>query len=155
MASGAGYTTGVWPVSQGEKDLAAGAETTIDIVLEPAGSISGHVTDDRGGDPAVGMIVRAGRIESDRPEMMNFVRSGAPGARVGRDGAYVLIGLKPGEYRVVARTADSGFVSTPSSKSPRVVLEAGVDQTEVNLRVGRGGRLHGVVTLSDGKPCAG
>ncbi len=130
-------------------------EYAINFVLSTACSISGTVTDKESGDPAAGMYVAAGSFDADKLQMMNFVKFDAPRATVGEDGTFQLGGLKPGDYRIVARTGDSNYSSIPSRDGPRVTLEAGVDITDVDLQVTLGGLLRCIVVDAKMNPIQG
>ncbi len=123
----------------------------LDFVLDAAGRIFGSVTDAEG-RPAAGAIVQFDAAQDDGPVFTNPVSRRDPAVPVFEDGTYVVTGLKPGKYSVVARTGDTTLVSTPVSRARTVVIEAGVDATGVDFRLEAGGRIRGVVLDSDGAP---
>ncbi len=126
------------------------AAVRVDFTLGFAGTISGTVKDRESGEAAVGMTVLAGIFDPDSPAAMSFVEMDSASVQVREDGAYAIAGLVAGEYRVVARTAESDYVSIPSRRGEKVVLEAGTDIVDVDLLVTRGGVIHGHVTAPDG-----
>ncbi len=140
------------PPAEPSKKVASSKDVEINFTLDLAGSISGKVTDKATGEPAPGMAVVAGTIDSDAPAMLSFVKPDAPSAVVGPDGKYSLQGLRPGEYRVVPRTGKSEYVSLSSRMGAKVALEGQVDLTDVDFQVNRGGWIHGRVTGPDRKP---
>ncbi len=131
-----------------------GGPVELRFTLEPAGSISGRVTDAQTGEPATGMIVTASRIEPDRPAFLSAVDGDAPRARTDDNGDYVLRGLPLGEYRVAPRTGETDYASIPSRDGRVVVLEEGVDVIDVDFDVTRGGVITGVVVDPAGEPVA-
>ncbi len=129
-------------------------EVEINFTLAAAGSISGKVTEKVTGEGARGMVVMAGTLDPDSPQIFSFVRPDAPRGTVGADGTYLIQGLRPAEYHVVPRAGRSDYVSLTSRQAKKVVLEEGVEIIEVDFTVTRGGRIHGRITGEDKKPVA-
>ena len=160
---GAGYKTQVKevaesvekeaPIADAPPDFAAAPrEFEVSFVLEPGGAISGTVLDRETRAPAAGMIVFASVLDPQASPMTAFVRSDAPFAVVGADGAYALQGLPLGEYRVWLHSGDSEYLSARVTRwqdGRSVVLEKGLDAAGVDFLVSRGGTIFGVVSGPD------
>ena len=168
IVAGAGYETQVKevaasvekeaPVAGAPPDFAAAPaprEFEVSFVLEPGGAISGTVLDRETRAPAAGMIVFASVLDPQASPMTAFVRSDAPFAVVGADGAYALQGLPLGEYRALPRSGDSEYVSVGWKDGRRVVLGKGAEAAGVDFLVSRGGAIFGVVSGSDQQALAG
>ena len=130
-------------------------EVEVNFELALAGSIAGQVVETLSGEPAEGMVVVAGIPDAAKPEAFSFVPDDAPRASVGASGSYHLQGLRPGEYQVVPRAGRSGYSPVASRLGKKVVLEEGLDVTDVDFRVHPGGRIFGRVTDADGEGVAG
>jgi len=104
------------------------------------------------GEPVAGMYVRAGVVESSGPAVLAMVPEDAPRAESAADGSFRIVGVPPGEYRVVAHTGRSEYVAQRSRDAARVTLEAGRIVTDVELAVRRGGTILGEVRGPGGDP---
>lgn len=135
--------------------IGAARESRHDFKLQGAGSISGKVTDAETGEPAAGVAVAAGLLQADRPEFLAMVDERAPSAVAGASGAYSLMGLAAGEYRVVPRTGLSDYASLASSQGKKVAVAAGAEVAGVDFRVSRGGRIVVRVAGPNQEPVAG
>jgi protocatechuate 3,4-dioxygenase beta subunit len=123
-----------------------------DDVKVAANPIEGLVWEvDRGGE-ARGVVVDA----SGNPVANAFVRADAeigvahPTARTDGAGGFVLRGLAPGKYDIVASSAAAG-----TEEHERVEITERRDATGIRVQLGRGARVSGTVTDADGKPVAG
>jgi protocatechuate 3,4-dioxygenase beta subunit len=145
------------PVNTARETPPAGAveELESDFTLDFASAISGTVVEHGSGEPAALVVVQVGTIDPNQPAILSFVGSDAPSAVSGSDGTYEIQGLKPGEYRVVARSGWSGYLGSASNEALRVVVERGEDRNGVDLEVTRGGTISGRVVDPTGEPVAG
>jgi protocatechuate 3,4-dioxygenase beta subunit len=114
------------------------AGETVEIFLFPGATLSGTVKDDDG-RPVRGAVVRA---QGDRQS------STSPSARTDARGAFVLAGIPPGEYVVVAR--EGGRAPGVGS----VVVEPR-SEAAVELVVSDGGYATGRIVDPEGRPLAG
>lgn len=166
IAGGLGYGTQVKALKEvradGETDKEEAAEKEapafaeeieLNFELKVGFSISGRVTDKLNRKPVSAMAVLAGMVEQDSMAMLSFVKPDAPSTMTDGDGRYILQGLPPGDYRIIARTAKSHYVSIPSKEGIRLTLDQ--NYTDVDLEVIPGGTLFGVVTDPEGSPVAG
>jgi hypothetical protein len=169
-ASAAGYRPQVNALSpeltaSAEGDGAASLVLELDFLLEPASGISGRVTARANGEPAVGMQVTASPVEQGVPELAAAMRSivgraaslkeKAASASVGEDGRYEIIGLGPGEYRVLPQSGRSRYAPLPYHLGKRIVLEAGGHAAGVDFQVDAGGVIRGQVFGAGGEPVGG
>ena len=122
--------------SAGRGDVRAG--DAVDLFLFPGATLRGTVRDDAG-RPVAGALVRA---DSDR-------FSSAPQAETtDAQGAFVMAGIRPGEYVVVARGG---------SRAPGIafVLVEPDAEASVSLALSEGGYATGQIVDSDGRPLTG
>jgi carboxypeptidase family protein/PDZ domain-containing protein len=123
-------------------DLAARLARRVTIALAPPGagpadalSIRGRV-EDPDGQPAAGALVVAWSRRTDRD-------SAPRQATVDASGAFVVEGLPPGPWRVVA---------SRDGLAPAVAQQVAAGASDVALRLRAGGRLQGAVRAGDGTP---
>jgi hypothetical protein len=119
----------------------------------PGGSIAGRVVDGDG-KPVAGVGVIANEVSrGERTTIRNgAVTSGVQGMTDGA-GAYKLVGLTAGSYRLGA--LDRGRPAALRGAPPGVELAAGEHRTGVDLAIDRpSGVISGTVTGPDGKPLA-
>ncbi len=127
-------------------------EIELNFELETGYFISGKVTDKQSKQPVEGMAVLAGIINPSEPDMRSFVKPDAPSAMTKADGTYMLQGLAPGEYRIVARTGKSIYISVPSKEGIRLSLDR--NYLDVDFEVLPGGCIFGIITDPDNQPVA-
>src|SRR5215831_6507462 len=128
------------------------AQSKQDAVPPRTGSISGHVLIDN--KAAAGVEVGAVHTDSNR-------RIATAQTKTDSEGYYHLSGLTAATYKVTAFAPNliSGETSPPSPYSPpnsylskTVLLAAGEDATEIDLKLARGGVITGRVTDADDQP---
>jgi hypothetical protein len=132
--------------------VAAGmAEVTLPV--SPGGSIAGHVVDGAG-KPVAGIGVSASDVShGERTTIRNGAITSGVQAVTDASGAYQLVGLSPGSYRMGA--LDRGRPLRLRAEAPAVELAAAEHKTGVDLAVDRpSGVITGTVTGPDGKPMA-
>ena len=137
---------------QAQVNVAPGMPEII-LSVTPGGSIAGHVVDGDG-KPVVGVGVMAASVSGgERTTIRNgMVTSGVQGL-TDATGAYQLVGLSPGSYRL--GVLDRGKPLAQRSKPPAVELAAGEHKSGVDLAIDRpNGVITGTVTGPDGKPLA-
>ncbi|HXT64458.1 MAG TPA: carboxypeptidase-like regulatory domain-containing protein [Pyrinomonadaceae bacterium] len=119
-----------------------------DSKTKPSGSISGKVTINDKAAPDVSVTVQS----ADRPSLQQPpIR-----ARTDAGGRYRLTGLSAGQYRVIAlapamASAESSTLS-PFGPGEVVVLTAGEDVDDIDIKLVHGGVVTGRVTDADDKP---
>ncbi|MDQ3282008.1 MAG: carboxypeptidase regulatory-like domain-containing protein [Acidobacteriota bacterium] len=118
------------------------APAEVRIALERGAKITGRVTDDNG-TPIAGAEIFASGVDPERLRLRS-ARVAPGNGRSAEDGTFTITGLEPGTVTLYARK--EGFV--PFRKA--VVVDAG---TTIDIRLGRGLTLEGVVTRG-GKPVA-
>ena len=117
----------------------------INFTLDPAGTISGVVTEANGGSP----IANANVFAQDFGAV-----GGGNGTRTKFDGTYVIDSLPGGAYRVTAEK--DGFVrefwqETPAYQSSTpVAVTAGIDAGNINFTLEVGASISGKVTQANG-----
>ena len=129
VARAPGFDQGRREVRQGE---------TVELFLFPGATLAGTVRDDEG-RPVKGAEVRA---ESDRS------RIAPPTERTDARGDFLMPGLRPGEYTVVAREGGRA----PGVAAVVVEPEA---EARVEILLSEGGFVTGRVVDPDGRPLAG
>ena len=125
-------------------------QPNIDFTLDPAGTISGIVTDQSTGEPIANANVWADDFDGE---------GGGNGTRTKSDGTYVIDSLPTGTYRVAAEK--DGYVreywqDTPGhDSSTPVVVTAGSEAGGIDFTLEVGGSISGVVTdQATGQPIA-
>jgi hypothetical protein len=126
-----------------------------EVILQVAsgGSIAGRVVDGEG-KPVIGVGVMASNVSgTERTTVRNgMVTSGVQGL-TDATGAYKLMGLSPGSYRL--GVLDRGKPLALRTRPPVVELTATEHKTGVDLAIDRPtGVITGTVTGPDGKPLA-
>jgi protocatechuate 3,4-dioxygenase beta subunit len=137
---------------QVEVKVAPGMPETI-LKVTPGGSIAGHVVDGEG-KPVAGVSVMASNVASGEHTTIRngMVTSGVQGL-TDAAGAYQLVGLSPGPYRM--SVLDRGKPLPLRGRPPAVELAASEHKTSVDLAIDRPtGVITGTVTGPDGKPLA-
>ncbi|MGN6106944.1 MAG: carboxypeptidase regulatory-like domain-containing protein [Kofleriaceae bacterium] len=123
------------------------------VKLTPGGELAGRVVDGEN-KPVAGVSVLAmpeGPRETTR--IVNGLITSGVQAISGGDGAFELLGLAPGSYRLVA--TDRGRPLRSRGKPPTATLAAGERKTGVVVAIDRAnGVISGVVLGPDGKPLA-
>jgi protocatechuate 3,4-dioxygenase beta subunit len=121
--------------------------------VAPGASIAGRVTDGAGKPVAGTEVMASQRTDGERTMIMNGrITSGVHGL-TDATGAYKLVGLSPGSFRVTA--LDRGKPLRLHKPAPTVELAANEDKTGVDLVVDRAnGVIQGTVTGPDGAPLA-
>jgi len=137
---------------QAQVKIAAGMPETI-LQVSPGGSIEGRVVDGEG-KPVVGVGVMATNISgTERITIMNGVITSGVQGLTDASGAYKLVGLSAGSYRI--GVLDRGKPLPQRAKPPTVELAASEHKTSVDLAIDRPtGVITGTVTGPDGKPLA-
>ncbi|HEY0476119.1 MAG TPA: carboxypeptidase-like regulatory domain-containing protein [Kofleriaceae bacterium] len=137
---------------QGTSDvqIAAGMPEVI-LRVTPGGSIAGRVVDGDGKPVAGAGVVASDVSQGERTTIRNgAITSGVQGL-TDAAGAYTLVGLAPGSYRLGA--LDRGRPLRLRGKPPGVELAAAEHKTGVDLAIDRPtGVISGTVTGPDGKP---
>ncbi|MGE0396619.1 MAG: carboxypeptidase regulatory-like domain-containing protein [Kofleriaceae bacterium] len=129
-----------------------GAQTVADFSLVPGGVIEGIVRDERSKQPIAGATIDARR---DGGGGIAFVNAGRARAVSGADGRFRLTGLRPGAYELNARAVERG--TPPRVTTQPVVVGIGVAEqvTDIELLLGSGLVLSGIVVDPDDKPVPG
>lgn len=150
-----GVPAGTWDVeasAPGYEKARAGAVTLeeggqatgVEVRLRRGATLSGRVIEEGSGRPVADAEVSA-EPQGGEPRF-RFGDDEEGGARTGPDGRFELTGLAPGAYSVSATHPDFAEASESAQvKGPSATVE---------LRLGRGSRLAGVVA-SGGRPVAG
>jgi protocatechuate 3,4-dioxygenase beta subunit len=107
------------------------------IVLQPGASVGGTVLDDESGRPIAGAKVTREDQESAAPAITDA------------QGRFTLEGFLPGHYTLLA-TAD-GHAGAESDD----IFLGGGQKNGIELRLGPGATIHGVVSLKNGDPAVG
>jgi hypothetical protein len=126
-----------------DKQAEPGGEP-VDLVLEPAGSITGQVTDDRG------KPIESFRVTARSNEGMPMRRAPRSEEVTSEDGRFSLGDLAAGTY-VLSVTAPERATGTV----PGISVTAGVGADVGTVKLGAGGAIKGTVTESGGGPIAG
>lgn len=133
------------------KVVAGMAEVILKVT--PGASIAGRVVDGDG-KPVGGVAVMASEVSAgERTTIVNgMVTSGAQSLS-DATGAYKLVGLAQGSYRIGA--LDRGKPLHPRTRPPTVELAASEHKTGIDLAIDLpNGVIQGTVTGPDGKPLA-
>lgn len=132
--------------------VSAGKTAAVDGALAVGASITGVVTDESG-SPVENVVVWAHRVTE------NGLGPGA-GAATGADGAYSLVGLPSGRYKLYFETANaaSNLVgewwddAIGEADATVISVQNGGVTTDVSPRLAPGAELSGVVRDGDGEP---
>ena len=151
----------------GSADLVSvpAGQTSVNAVLQPAGSIAGVVTG-RGGHPVENVCVAAVNTKGTPPALsglgavayLNPFGSG-PGASTSKNGHYLIRGLAAGRYRVSfsqcfgsSRYAEQWFRGKASAQAANAVtVRAGKSTSGIDGRLTLGGSISGRVLNGSGK----
>jgi protocatechuate 3,4-dioxygenase beta subunit len=122
---------------------------TVKIADKALGGIVWEV--DRGSEVR-GMVVDANGFAVANAVVRTDTESGTThtSTRTDAQGAFVMRGVAPGRYDIVASSAESG-----TEEHESVEVTARHDATGVRVQLGRGARITGTVVDADGKPVAG
>ena len=130
---------------------AGGNVTGIDFTLDVGGTISGTVYQADGSTPIGGAFVIAQPFSATWPEF-----GPSREATTNADGTYTIIGLAPGDHRVVAIADEAGFALEmyPGGIDPqaagRVTVSSGADTGGIDFTLVPGGSISGTVYEVDG-----
>ncbi|MDB5313540.1 MAG: Regulatory sensor-transducer, BlaR1/MecR1 family [Gemmataceae bacterium] len=126
---------------------------TVDVVLQPAGVITGRVVDRVTGKPAAGVLVSArgvGRLVPAQGTQANWTPSWHQ-MRTAADGTYRLPSLTAGKYTLWADAPDRACAALDS-----LAVEAGKTYAAPDLALVEGGWLEGrLVDVQTGNPVHG
>ncbi len=117
----------------------------VEIALGPGGTVSGAVRDESTLAPATGMTVHAAAAAGPGARLHVPSVAESARARVGLDGRYRLVGVPPGDRRVLPSTGESDFVSVPWRRARAVVSRAETPVDGIDFAVSLGGRVSGAV----------
>ncbi|MDQ3340914.1 MAG: carboxypeptidase regulatory-like domain-containing protein [Myxococcota bacterium] len=132
-------------------DAPAGKIVEKDLILDDGGKIEGVVVDEQG-KPVEGVKINANSIEND----WNFRWDS--GSKSDVAGKFVIDGLRPGEYRVIASKGwfetlrKPGTTDDEQHPGEKAVVKSS-ETTKVRLVIeAQSGSIKGVVVDADGKP---
>ncbi|MEZ5993754.1 MAG: carboxypeptidase-like regulatory domain-containing protein [Planctomycetota bacterium] len=144
-----------------KRSLTPGTPTEVNFTLEPAGSIAGVVTNERG-EPVEGVPIAV--FDASGPQQLSFIMKSFFGEelpdrgestmfpasiRTDAEGRYEVVGLKPSSYVLLANSRDfEKYVSPELEVKPGSV-------TEHNFSLAVGGTIFGRVYDADGQPESG
>lgn len=126
----------------------AGARTGSDVkvTMQPRGSVAGRVVDQRTGAPVGAFEIEVLRSFGDRPPAPTGKRRAFRSA----DGRFVVDDLDPGRYALEA--VAEGYAP---GRSAEFDVERGREAGPVEIRLGQGAAVHGLVVDSSGQPIPG
>jgi hypothetical protein len=129
-------------------EVSAGAEKTeIDITVVPPEityAASGRLIDAANGKPIPGGYIGCHPLDNDHVKMSMLARS-YDSRITGNDGSFRLVGLRPGQYRLLVLAATEGGIEWYSDD---VTIEvADEDVSGIDLKARRGASISGVVTI--------
>ncbi len=137
-----GYESGrAGSVALEEGGVAGGVE----VRLRRGATLAGRVLEAGSARPVADAVVEA-EAQGGEPAFLRFGDDGEGGVRTDADGRFEIVGLAPGSYSVSASHPDF-------AEAAETVLLKG-QAASVELRLGRGSRLSGVV-VSGGRPVPG
>lgn len=143
-------TKGVAPKDGYKAEVAAGGITSLDLVLEDVGTLSGTVVDEKG--------VPVGGIEISTRLLTAGGRGGWGGDHSTDDaGNFTIEGLRPGDYRVLAQRGWSDTLRKPGTtddakQGERVTVRPGQVATVKLVVESQSGTIKGTVVDIDGQP---
>jgi len=142
---------GIGPQEGFKLDVAAGATVERDLVLDDTGTITGRVVDSEG-TPVSGIGVHA------RPLAGGSWRWGGNNV-TDETGAFAIVGLRPGDYRVIAQRGWSDALRKPGTtddakQGERATVRASQPAVVKLVVEAQTGTIKGTVTDVDGKPVA-
>ena len=132
---------------------AGGNATGTDFTLDVGGTILGTVYQADGSTPIGGAFVIAQPFSASWPDF-----GPSQEATTNADGTYTIIGLAPGDHRVVAMADEAGFAlemypgGIDAQAAGRVTVSSGVDTKGINFKLAPGGSVSGTVYETDGTP---
>ena len=133
-------------------DVTAGMPEVV-LAVTPGASIAGRVVDAQGKPVAGVKVMAAVQAASQRAVIVNGVVTSGVQAMTSSTGAYELLGLAAGAYKL--DVLDRGKPMRAHGKPVTVTLAATEHATGIELAVDRpDGVIDGVVTGPDGKPVA-
>ena len=159
----------VRPGREGHEEIAVAAEgsTTVPIVLERGGTVTGRLTEAEGGAPIAGATVQLHR----RRRMSEAVPYAIPPATTDADGRYRIDGVAQGSYVALPEAQGyflpqlaqgGGGMAVPMGAEGNgappeltVVMTAEGKEIERDLVLGRGYDVRGTVRDGKGEPIAG
>jgi len=149
-----GYVTAsfsMWPPPGNQwPDIVADETTEVTVALKRGGSISGHVSAKEGGEPIQGAEIT---LMQTGWGAMASMWVGTPTAISGSDGAYNLVGVLPGKYRMLA--VAEGFSPPGGEEGVEIEVPATGGTQERDLTLISAGVVEGTVTDLEGEPIAG
>ncbi len=149
-----GYVTAsfsMWPPPGNQwPNVVADQTTEVKVALKRGGSIRGRVATKEGGEPVQGAEIT---LMQTGWGAMASMWVGTPTAVSGSDGAYELVGIVPGKYRLLA-VAD-GFSPPGGEEGVEIEIPATGGTQERDLSLISAGVVEGVVTDLQGEPIAG
>jgi hypothetical protein len=124
----------------------------VDVVLSRVSRVKGIVISGTSGDPVEGALVRFSLateegVDFSRLMAGQLLGGGAPTARSGPDGTFVLENVSPGKARL--RAEASGFATGISAE---LEVAPGAETGGVKVALPAGGIVSGRVVAPDGKP---
>jgi protocatechuate 3,4-dioxygenase beta subunit len=135
--------------------------TTVNAVLQRAGSVTGTVTGPNG-RPLAGVCVAAYSTADQTAEFQGQIDEGSGAGITGSNGRYQLLGLAPGSYHVqfvpCLLTTDSPLwydQRVLAGRANAITVQSGKVTTGINAQLRKSGSFSGRVTNSAGAPVSG
>ena len=125
----------------------SGETTRIDWRMKAGGAVAGQVTSDTGRPVPYASIALVDRDAGRRRW------SAEPTAMSDAQGAYEVVGVRPGEYDV--RVSAPGYAPPSEVGETHVVMPKALGRVERDLTLRRGGTIEGTVTAPDGTALQG
>jgi protocatechuate 3,4-dioxygenase beta subunit len=107
--------------------VSEGEVATADIRLDAGGDVAGEVVDERG-QPVADMLVQAERT-GERIKGEILMGGGGHESLTGQDGSFLLRGLRPGSYRLMAWSGGPGGRSGVGGRHDSALVEVAAGQT--------------------------
>lgn len=127
--------------------VASGETTWIEWRLRPGGAVEGRVTSD-GGSPVPYASVALVDRDAGRRRWSSELT-----AMSDAQGAYKVVGVRPGEYDI--RVSAPGYAPASDGKETHVTMAKGLGLVSKDLTLRRGGTFEGTVTSPEGTGLAG
>ncbi len=134
------WTQNQWP------DLKAGEVNEVTAELERGGIVQGRIIAADTKQPIAGATVML--------ESWAAFWTGTPSTTTDSDGQYELVGVRAGEYRVLA-AADGYAPPPPESEANKVTVPESGGTQSLDVELSASGTVTGVVVDVDGEPVAG